>query len=232
VGSLVPLRGVRWEEWSGYYLSSGEGQPESRHLYDWREAKTELRFPEQNEGKEALKAYHLLPSDVKDWLLRLRVVEPNEDQLKIRRKLSITYVVHQPCREESFVTSERIWYCNDLPPGKAAILFIPLSPGRISFSIPADYSSNGRRKVSLPNGFVKRMFSSCLQNDESNWFLTRISGADDRQPFAFASLVFCPKQKQVFVAIEIIPPSDAVNDIQAVENLLKNFIHHHPCWTR
>jgi hypothetical protein len=223
------------EERSGHYRSPIGGQPKSRHLYDGKEAKAKLRLLELNKGEEALNdyhSYHLLLPDVMDWLLRLGAVEPNGKRLRICQKLSISCVVHQPCREESFATSERQWYRDDLPNGWAAILFIPLGQGRISFSIPADYSSGRLRRVSLPNGFVKRMFPSCQRNDAPNWFLTRISGADDRQPFTFASLVFCLRQRQVFVAIEIIPPADAVNDIQAVENLLKNFIHHHPCWTR
>jgi hypothetical protein len=233
-GSLVPLKGVHWVEQNGHYRSPSGGQPESRHLYDWQEAKAELKFPELNEGEVVWDAHHpcrLLKKDVKDWLLRLGAVEPNGDRLKIRQKLSITCVVHQPCREESFATSERLWYRNDLPPGEAAILFIPLSPGRISFSIPADYSFDGLRRASLPNGFVKRMFPFGLR-DAPDWFFTRISGADDHQPFAFASLVFCPRWKQVFVSLEIIPPARMVlNNIQAVENLLKHFTNpNHPCW--
>jgi hypothetical protein len=62
--------------------------------------------------------------------------------------------------------------------------------------------------------------------------LTRISGANDREPFAFVSLVLCPRQRHVFVAIEIIPPARTVlNGIDAVENILKRFIDScHPIW--
>jgi hypothetical protein len=152
-------------------------------------------------------------------------------QLILSQKLSITCVVHQPCREEAFDASQRLWYCNiDDCPGEAAVLFIPLNSGRMTFDIPADYSS-GLRVASLPNGFLKRTFPFNY-GEAPEWFRTRISGADNSEPFVFASLVFCPKQSKVHAAIEIILPfGTALNSCQEVEDLMKRFMNaKHSCW--
>jgi hypothetical protein len=229
------LPAINWQQLGGSYVSRPDGSRDVSHLYDWQVAKAELRFPDLNEGPIPPDAHHpgcLLPIAVKEWLKRLGIIVRRENGWRMCQKLSITCVVHQPCQEESFATSERLWYRKDIPPGEAAVLLIPLSRGQISFSTLADFSSGGLRNASWPNGFLKRLFPFGYR-DEPGWFLTRISGADDNEPFVFASLVFCPRQKQFFVAIEIIPPVGAVlNDIQAVEDILEHFKDARHPWSR
>jgi hypothetical protein len=233
---VQPLSAIHWQQVEGNFFShpEGPGQREAITVYDWQLPKASLLYPPQAAGRGRLGADHpcqLLPQPVRDWLTRLGVAVPEGSTLRCTHTLSIACVLHQPCREESFAAAERLWYRKDGPPGTAAVLFIPLSRGRINFARQADFSTSGPLKAVLPNGFVQRVFPFGPR-DSTDWFYTHISGADDRQPFAFASLIFCPRQQQVLVAIEVIPPHGMpVDNLQAVEDLLKRFTNpNHPSW--
>jgi hypothetical protein len=227
---------VHWQQIESNFLSHPEGQNqrEAITLYDWQPPKASLLCPALGTGRITLGThhpYHLLPAPVRDWLTRLGVVVLEGDRLRCTHALSLACILHQPCREEAFAASERLWYRKDGPPGTAAVLFIPLSRGRINFARQADFSTSGLLTASLPNGFIKRVFPFDPR-DSTDWFRTRISGANDRQPFAFASLIFCPQRRQVLVAIEVIPPHGMpLDNIQAIEDLLKRFTNpSHPGW--
>jgi hypothetical protein len=225
---------VLWTERNGKYRWPSGVQPDSKYIYDGKEPKAELRFAELNAGnvpRDSPSPCHLLPVALIEWLERLGVMGRIGGDLVLSYKSSITCVVHQPCRENAFDASQRLWYCNiDDCPGEAAVLFIPLKSGEMTFDIPADYSS-GSRVRSFCNGFVKRTFPFNY-GEAPEWFRTQISGAENNEPFVFASLIYCPKQSKVHLAIEIIPPSDMpLNNIQDFEDLMKQFTDgKHNCW--
>jgi len=167
--------------------------------------------------------YFLLPPSVQEWLRRLGIVAQNRNHLSFRHGLSVVGVVH-PNRFHTMADSEQLWYREGVRPGLAAIRLIPLSEGQVAFVEPRDFDpkKGTSRVASLPNGFLLRKFP-CVRPEQDNAFWLRISGADEEEPFVFASLLL-DAVGNAQVALEILPPAGRVlEELQAIEDLLRNF---------
>jgi ankyrin repeat protein len=170
-------------------------------------------------------AYQSLQEALRLWLQRLGAIGAGS---RSTRKVSVAFVVHQPVAD---VRALAIWHPGGFTGATflAAIKFVPLTDGRISFRLAAD-QREGMRVQSLPNGFLLRQLPYDPQNDD--WWHVTIAGNNPNEAFIFATIImFPPPNDGITITIEAIPPAEfAADDTGAIEALLRDMSHpDHSC---
>jgi hypothetical protein len=232
---IQPLSAIRWQwiesDCQGNCPRHSEGSWKPPCFYAGKAPRISLIPQTIRQGHQRLDpehSYWFLPPSVKDWLIHLRFVELEGDTVTCIHPLSITCVLHQPCQGD-FGASDRLWHRADI--GREGvvrageILLIPLTQGRIDFVRQDDPNASAALAAwDFSKDFTKRVFPFLSAGDQ-HWFQTRISGASDFSPFAFASLIRCTLPEEVLVAIEIIPPLGPAWDdnMQIIGGLLGHF---------